>query len=311
MLNGKDLVSIRDLSAEIIEDILKTAESFMILNKGRHGVQYLQGKTVVLIFRENQMRKKLSFEMAAKYLGANVLTLSTDNLMKTGSDVAITGKLLDQIGADYIILTHSSSGATRYLAKNVKASVINEGDGLNESPIRALVDLAVIKSFKKSFSGLVVVFLGDMLHSRVGMSTLWALLKLGVKIRIASPPTLVPKDIGENSPNVEIFYDPYKAVEGVDVILVQKTLDDEMYKTLIPSFEEYKSLYKLNNEMLFLAKKDVIVLHTGVIRRGIEIDTKIMEDSRVKINDHLLNGTSIRMAVLYLLSLGEGLYSNE
>ncbi len=304
MFNNKDLVSIKDLSAEQINDILKTAQSFSTLTKSKKTIKHLEGKTVVLIFKENQMRKKLSFEMAAKHLGATVLTLSTDNLKASKSDVLVTGQLVEQIGADFIILTHSLSGATRFLASNVKASVINEGDGLNESPIRALVDLMIIKSLKKDFENLTVLFLGDMLHSRVGISMLWALLKLGAKVRISAPPTLIPYKIEED--NVAVYHDPYEAIVDVDVVIVQKTLEDDVYEKLIPSFEEYKSLYKLNRDMLLLAKENVMVLHTGVVRRGIEIETELMEDPRMQINDHLFNGTAIRMAVLYLISLRGG-----
>ena len=243
-------------------------------------------------------REKLSYEMAAQHLSANVVDMTRE---KFGNEkLKDMGQLVDQMGADFIILRHPMAGAAEFLAEGVKASVINAGDGYNENPGQSLLDLLIIKENKRSFQGLKVAIVGDIIHSRVSRSNIWALTKLGADVRVAGPPTLMPSNLSDF--DVNIFYNAKEAVKDADVIITTKVRVEDHEKNIIPSFEEYKSLFRIDENLLKYAKKDVIIMHPGPIMKDIEISSKVIDSKQCIINDHIANGVAVRMAILYILS---------
>ncbi len=310
MLKNKDIVSLREISEQEILDILKTAKTMMKINKRKKAVPFLQGKTVTLIFNENEVKKRISGELAVKYLGANLITLSWDKMENIYKNVVELGKLIEEQNADYLIMTNKSAGTAKFLSKKTSASVINEGDGLNESPVKALSDLMLIFKHKGKFEGLNVVFIGDMVNSRVGKSLMWGLLTLGSKVKVVGPPTLIPSEISKE--NVEVFYNPNEALIGADVVINLRVRGHEKEYGLIPSLDEYKSIYKITEKMLKLANDDVVVINAGKesIRRGIEISAKVVDKEIVIQDEDLASDIALRMAIMFLLSVG-GSKKNE
>lgn len=302
----KDFFGMRDLTAEEIRYILSTAETMKyILNQKNKKSPHLQGKSVIILFYEPSARAKLAYEMAAQHLSANVvdMTMATNVNQEKLQDM---GQLVDQTGADFIILRHPMAGAARLLAKNVSASVINAGDGFNENPGQSLLDLMTIKEQKGDFKGLRVAIIGDLIHSRVCKSNIWALTKLGADVCVSGPPTLVPSDIGKFG--VDVYYDAKKAVEGADVILTSRMKTETRNKNLVPSLTEYKHFFRVDEILLRYAKPDTIVMHPGPIQRGIEISADVIDSKRCIVNDQIANSVAVRMAMLYILSqIGGGL----
>ncbi len=310
MLKVKDIVSMREISEGEILDILKTAKTMMKINSTKKTVPYLQGKTVMLVFYESEVKKRISAELAVKYLGGNVIVLSWDKIETLYRNVVDLGTLIEEQNVDFLIMTNKSPGAAKFLSTKISASIINEGDGLNESPVKALSDLMLISKHKGRFVDLGVVFIGDMVNSRVGKSLMWGLLKLGANVKVAGPPTLIPTDLTKE--DVEVFYDPYEAVVNADVVINLTVRGHEGEHRLIPSLDEYKSIYKINKEMLKLANEDVVVINAGKenIRRGIEISTKVVDNEIVIQDEDLASDIALRMAIMFLLSVG-GSKKNE
>lgn len=304
MLKNKDIVSLKELSEEEILDILETAETMTKINTTKKPVPYLQGKTIMILFRESEIKKRISTELACKYLGANVIILSWDKIESLYENVIDLGTLIEEQNVDFLIMTNKSSGAAKFLSTKISASIINEGDGLNESPIKALADIMLISKYKENFKNLNVVFIGDMINSRIGKSIMWGLLKLGANVKVSGPPTLIPTDLEKE--NVEVFYDPYNAVVDADVIINLRVRGHEKPYNLIPSLDEYKSIYKISEKMLKLANENVVIINAGTenVRRGIEISTKVLDKDKVVQDDQLSGGIAIRMAILFLLSVG-------
>ena len=302
----KDFFGMRDLTAEEIRYILSTAETMKyILNQKNKKSPHLQGKSVIILFYEPSARAKLSYEMAAQHLSANVvdMTMATNVYQEKLQDM---GQLVDQTGADFIILRHPMAGAARLLAKNVSASVVNAGDGFNENPGQSLLDLMTIKEQKGDFKGLRVAIIGDLIHSRVCKSNIWALTKLGASVCVSGPPTLVPSDIEKFG--VDVYYDARKAVAGADVILTSRMKNETKNKNLVPSLTEYKHFFRVDENLLHYAKPDTIIMHPGPIQRGIEIYADVIYSKRCIINDQIANSVAVRMAMLYILSqIGGGL----
>ncbi len=297
----KDLLGMEALSAADIGLILDTADSLKSISfRDIKKAPTLRGKSVVNFFYEPSTRTKSSFEIAAKRLSADTFTLSasTSSMVK-GETLLDTARNLQAMNPDVIILRHSSSGAPHVFAKKVKASVVNAGDGINEHPTQALLDLYTIREKKGGFEGLNVVIIGDIAHSRVARSNIIGLRKMGATVRIAGPPTMIPKEI--ESMGVSVYNDPAAAVTDCDVVMMLRVQLERQSKLLFPSIREYGTFFCLKEKMLKNAKKDVIVMHPGPMNRGVEIASDVADGPYSVILDQVANGVAVRMAVLYLL----------
>jgi aspartate carbamoyltransferase catalytic subunit len=303
----RDLLGIRDLTAAEITGILDTAENFReISTREVKKVPALRGKTVINLFFESSTRTRTSFELAAKRLSADAVNISvSSSSLSKGETLLDTALNLDAMAPDCIVVRHSSAGVPHQLAKVSKAAIINAGDGANEHPTQALLDAMTIREHKGRIDGLEVAILGDILHSRVARSNIHLLTKLGAKVRVAGPGTLVPGDFGylvENGltvcPHVE------EAIEGADVVMILRIQRERQDSAYFPTLREYAIHYGLTNERLELAKKDAIVLHPGPMNRGIEIASDVADSSRSLILDQVKYGVAVRMAVLYLSTGG-------
>ncbi len=297
----KDLLGIRDLENEEIQYILELGESFREVSaRYIKKVPTLRGKTVVNLFIEPSTRTRTSFELAAKRLSADVVNISAKNssLVK-GESLKDTAKTIDALGADAVIMRHPSAGATYFFAKNIKASVINAGDGAHEHPTQALLDLYTIKEKFGRIDGLHVGIVGDVTHSRVARSNILALTKMGAKVTLVAPPTLIPVKI--EAMGVEVTYNLDEIIGEFDVVYVLRIQLERQTESLFPSIREYANLYGLNLDRLKKAKKDVLIMHPGPINRGIEISSEVADIPQAVITEQVRNGVAIRMAVLYVL----------
>lgn len=302
IFNSKHLLGIKDLSPEEISYILDTSSNFKdVLKRDIKKVPPLRGKTVVSLFFEPSTRTKTSFALAAKRLSADFVnfSVSTSSIVKGESlqDMALT---IQSLGADLVIIRHSSSGVPLYLSNILDVSVINAGDGANEHPTQALLDLFTIQSHKKMIKGLNVAIIGDIAHSRVAKSNIYGLTKLGANVRVIGPPTLMPVEIEKLG--IEVFNSTDEGVKDVDVIMTLRLQLERQSKGFLPSLEEYFNLYGLTSERLKLAKKDAIVMHPGPMNRGVEIASEVADGPQSVILEQVTNGIAVRMAVLYLLS---------
>lgn len=303
-LKGKDLLGIRELEADEIGLILDTAESLKeVSSRDIKKVPALRGKTVVNLFFEPSTRTRTSFELAAKRLSADLLNISvaTSSVVK-GETLFDTAKNLEAMMADIIVVRHSSSGAPDRLARRLKSSVINAGDGSHEHPTQALTDLYTIRERKGRLDGLIITIVGDIAHSRVARSNMYALVKMGADVRVAGPPTMIPAGIDKLG--VRVYYDLDEALTGVDVVMMLRLQLERQGKALFPSIREYSRLYGLNRERLRFAKKDALVMHPGPVNRGVEITSDLADGASSVIMDQVTNGIAVRMAVMYLLSGG-------
>ncbi len=300
----KDLFGLKDMTAEEIEETLATAQTMKyVLTQPSKTAPHLQGKTVIILFYDSSARAKLSFELAAGHLSAKVIDMTHVLQSHEMSDLQDMGQLVDQMGADFIILLHPMAGSAHLLAKNVQASVINAGDGFNENPGQALLDLMSIQEQKGKIEGLNVTIIGDILHSRVAKSNIWGLSKLGANIRVTGPSTVLPYGLEEMG--VQVYYDAKKAIQDADVILttrVHDIHDNHQHKYFIPSMEEYKHFFRVDEKLLSYAKEDAIVMHPGRSRRGIEISSNVFNSKQCIINDQMANSVAVRMAMLYRLN---------
>ena len=303
-LKRKDLLGIRDLSVEEINLILETADSFKeVSGRDIKKVPTLRGKTVVNLFFEPSTRTRTSFELAAKRLSADVINFatSTSSIVK-GETLLDTASNIQAMRADFIVLRHPAAGAPSILARGLQASVINAGDGGHEHPTQALLDLFTLREKKREFRGLRLAIVGDISHSRVARSNIYALTKLGAEIRVAGPPTMIPREIEHLG--VSVFYNLDEALQGVDVIMMLRLQLERQGIALFPSIREYATCYGLTPERLQLASPDVLVMHPGPINRGVEISPEVADSVSSVILDQVTNGVAVRMAVLYLLSGG-------
>jgi aspartate carbamoyltransferase catalytic subunit len=301
-LKSKDLVGIKGLDAEDIELILETASGFKdVLGRDIKKVPALRGKTTVNLFYEPSTRTRTSFELAAKRLSTDVINISvsTSSVVK-GESLRDTALTIQALGADFIIVRHFCSGVAHFLAGNLDASVINAGDGTNEHPTQALLDLFTIMEKKHTIKGLDVAIVGDILHSRVAKSNIYALKKLGANVRLIGPPTLVPafmKELG-----VEIYTDMNRGLKDVDIVMMLRIQMERQGKGFFPTTVEYFKNWGLTSERLARAGKDALVMHPGPMNRGVEISSDVADGLRSVILDQVTNGLAVRMAVLYLLA---------
>lgn len=303
-MERKDLLGLRDLSRNEIELILDTARPMKdIIQRDIKKVPTLRGKALVTVFYENSTRTRTSFEIAGKYLSADTVNLgvSTSSVQK-GESLRDTIKTLEVMGFDVMIIRHAMSGTPHYVARNTKMSVINAGDGFNEHPTQALLDLFTIREKKGHLDGLKVAIVGDILHSRVARSNIYGLTKFGCEVRVVGPSTLLPP--GMDRLGVKWFYNIREALQGVDVINVLRIQKERQQSGLFPSLDEYANLYMLRPEHLLEAKEDVLVLHPGPMNRGVEISSQIADGVQALINEQVTNGVAVRMALLYLMMGG-------
>lgn len=302
MFNKKDLLGLRELSADEIMTILNLAKSMKekIDNPSLRSDD-LKQKSIVTLFYENSTRTKMSFLLAGDYLGGIVkdLGVGTSSVSK-GESLIDTGVTLDQMGTNVMIIRHQLTGAAHILAKNVNASVINAGDGANEHPTQALLDLFTIMEYKKKFDGLNVAILGDIAHSRVARSNAFGLTKLGANVTLAGPSTLVSNSM--TALGVKIETDVAKAIKNADVVMGLRIQFERQKNMPFPSLREYSSIFGVNDEILKHAKEDVLIMHPGPVNRGVELSSEVIDGKNSVINIQVKNGVAVRMAILKLLT---------
>ncbi len=302
MLNRKDLLGIKELTVDEIKLILDTAAGFKdVISRDIKKVPTLRGKTAVNLFFEPSTRTRTSFELAAKRLSTDVINFSvpTSSVVK-GESLIDTALTVQALGADFVIIRHSSSGVPHLLAKKLRASVINAGDGTNEHPTQALLDAFTIREKKGEIKGLKIAIVGDIAHSRVAKSNIYNLLKLKANVRLIGPPTLIPLEM--ESLGVEIFHSMEEGIKDVDVLMMLRIQMERQGRGFFPSTEEYAKNWGLTLERLSLAKDDVIVMHPGPMNRGVEIVSEIADGPKSVILEQVTNGIAVRMAVMYLLA---------
>jgi aspartate carbamoyltransferase catalytic subunit len=304
VFHHKDLLGMGQLSVSDIELILDTADSLKEISQREiKKVPTLRGKTVVNFFYEPSTRTRTSFEMAAKRLSADTLSLSsTGSSMVKGETLIDTAKNLQAMSPDLIVIRHSSTGAPHLLARQVKTGIINAGDGTNEHPTQALLDLYTIRGKKGRISGLKVAIIGDIEHSRVARSDIIGLLKMGAEVTISGPPTMVP--LRADALGVKVEYNPAEAIKDKDVIIVLRIQLERQSKMLFPSIREYSACFGINKEIMKYAREDVIIMHPGPINRGVELSSDVADGPFSVILDQVANGVAVRMALLYLLMGG-------
>jgi len=302
MLKSKDLLGIKELSSEEIYHILDTASGFQdVLKRDIKKVPPLRGKSVVSLFFEPSTRTKTSFALAAKRLSADFVnfSVSTSSVLK-GESIQDTAHTIQALGADFVIVRHASSGVPHILSKITNMSVINAGDGANEHPTQALLDLLTIQTHKKRIEGLNVAIIGDIAHSRVAKSNIYALTKLGANVRVIAPPTMMPAEIQKIG--VDVFHSVEEGIRKCDVVMTLRLQLERQTKGFLPSLKEYYKLFGLTPDRMKLAKSDAIVMHPGPMNRGVEIASSVADGPQSVILEQVTNGIAVRMAVLYLLA---------
>ncbi len=302
-LTSPHLLGIKDLTKEDIELILSTAKQFKdVLQRPVKKVPSLRDVTIVNLFYENSTRTRMSFELAEKRLGADSLNFTTSS-----SSVSKGETLLDTVNnilsmkVDMVVLRHSASGAPHFLAKHIPSAIINAGDGINEHPTQALLDAFSMLEKKESLAGLKVAIIGDIMHSRVALSNIYLLTKMGAEVTVAGPPTLIPKYISE-ALGVRVAYNVTKALEWCDVANVLRIQLERQNQPLFSSLREYNLAYGIKRRMLDKLGKEIVIMHPGPINRGVEIDSDVADGPSSVILNQVENGVAVRMAVLYLLS---------
>jgi aspartate carbamoyltransferase catalytic subunit len=300
----KDLLGLEELSREEILLILNQAQGFKEISERKiKKVPTLRGKTIVNLFFEPSTRTRTSFELAAKRLSADIVNVSssTSSVVK-GETLKDTARNIEAMKVDIIVMRHSAPGSPHMLAKAVSASVINAGDGAHEHPTQGLLDLFTIIDKKGNIEGLNVSIIGDIAHSRVARSNIWGLSKLGAKVKICGPRTLIPVEIEKMG--VEVTYDVKEAIKDADVLNILRIQLERQTQGLFPSLREYAAKFGIDREKLKSAKEDVLIMHPGPINRGVELTADVADGPYSVILDQVTNGIAVRMAVLYLASQG-------
>ena len=302
MLKRKDLLGLKECSAEEICEILDTAEEMKkLLLSDKKQSDLLAGKALVTLFYENSTRTRSSFELAANYLGASEVNIAVANSsVQRGETLIDTGETLDAMKIDYIVIRHPMAGAPALLAKHVKASVLNGGDGMHEHPTQALLDMCTVREKSGRIKGLKVAILGDIKHSRVAMSNLYGFTKLGAEVYMYAPSTMIPKEIEKLGAHIAKSRE--EALEGADAVMGLRIQLERMNGGLFPSLSEYSRYYGVNDGLLKYAKKDAIVLHPGPVNRGVELTPQVIDGEKSVILEQVTNGVAVRMALLKLLA---------
>ncbi|MDP8245438.1 MAG: aspartate carbamoyltransferase catalytic subunit [Candidatus Hinthialibacter antarcticus] len=298
---SRDCLGLRGVSREEIELVLDTARSMKeIQTRTVKKVPTLRGKIVINLFYEPSTRTSTSFELAATRLSADVIDIQTGaSSVVKGESVVDTAQTLRVMGADGCVIRHSVSGTPHFLAKYIDIPVINAGDGTNEHPTQALLDMFTIREHKGPLEGLTIVIVGDILHSRVARSNMWGLLTMGAKLRFVGPPTLIPP--GVEALGVEVRHKLDGAFEDADVINLLRVQKERMSANFFPDLKEYSRYYGMNGERLKRTKPGSIIMHPGPMNRGVEITTEVAESDQAVILEQVTNGIAVRMALLYLL----------
>ena len=300
----KHLLSVTQLSPEDINRVLDTAESFReVGTRVIKKVPALRGRTVVNLFYENSTRTRISFELAAKRLSADVINFSTSgSSVAKGESLKDTALTLQAMGADAIVIRHSSSGSPHTLTRWVEASVINAGDGTHEHPTQALLDLYTIREHFPSFEGLRVAVVGDVLHSRVARSNTHALVRMGAEVTLVGPPTLIPPEA--QAWGVQVSHDMDEVLPKLDVCYMLRVQRERQRQQYFPSVREYSRLFGLTRERVAALPEGALIMHPGPMNRGVEIASEVADGPYSVILEQVTNGVAVRMAVLYLLAGG-------
>ncbi len=301
-LSQKHLLGIKDITREDIELIFETADNFKeVINRPIKKVPSLRDVTIANVFFENSTRTRLSFELAQKRLSADVVNFSASNSsVKKGETLLDTVNNILAMKVDMIVMRHASPGAPHYLAKHINANIVNAGDGTHEHPTQALLDAFSIREKLGDVSGKKIAIIGDILHSRVALSNIFALQKLGAKVMVCGPPTLLPKFIKHLG--VEVEFDVRKALQWCDVANVLRIQLERQHIKYFPSLREYSLYYGITKKILDSLKKPIIIMHPGPINRGVELSSDAADSPHSIILDQVENGVAVRMAVLYLLA---------
>lgn len=297
-MQRKDFISTRDLTKEEILNILDNAESFHELNRRDiKKVPTLRGKTVVNIFYENSTRTRMSFEIAAKRLSSDAVNFSaSSSSTQKGETLMDTVHNIEAMKADIVVIRHQFSGAVKFVAENSAACVINAGDGLNEHPSQAMLDLFTIRKRLGKLEGLTVTIMGDITHSRVARSNIWAMQTMGMKVKLFGPPTVIPNDATPF--NCRICSSLEEAIEGSDVLMTLRIQRERQGKLLIPSTREYAKFFGITPKDV---PEDVLIMHPGPINRGVEISSYLADSDQSAILEQAENGVAVRMALLTMV----------
>ncbi len=304
------ILDLDDFTPEEIELVLHVTDAMKeVLARPVKKVPALRGKTVLTLFYENSTRTRLSFELAAKSLSADVSSLAAASSSVTkGESMIDTFLTLESLGADIIIMRHPQSGAPNIASQYVKAAVVNAGDGWHAHPTQALLDMYTMKAHKGNLKGLKVAIIGDVKHSRVSRSNIWGLKAMGAEVTVCAPPTLLPVGLNADEhwfPRVNVDPCIEKAITGADVVMVLRLQLERMQSGLLPSLREYSRLYQLNEARLALARPEALVMHPGPMNEGLEIAANVAHCAQSVINEQVTNGVAVRMALLYLLAGGK------
>ncbi len=299
--SNKDLLGIKQLSAGCISQILTNAAAMKYaLLSGTKKMPHLTGKSMVTLFCENSTRTRLSFELAGKYLGANVSNVSAggSSLLK-GESLLDTARTIDAMQADVIVIRHPMSGTPHFIAKHVRAAVINGGDGMDEHPTQALLDAFTIKEKKGELAGLKVAIVGDVAHSRVARSNIYLLNKMGAKVSVGAPATLLPPEFDRLG--AVTYTSTHEAILDADVVMGLRIQSERQQEGLFPSIREYSRFFGIDNRRMMLAKKDALIMHPGPVNRGVEYAGSTVDSPASVINEQVTNGVAVRMAVLNMI----------
>jgi aspartate carbamoyltransferase catalytic subunit len=301
-LSQKHLLGIKDITREDIELIFETADNFKdVINRPIKKVPSLRDITIANIFLENSTRTRLSFELAERRLSADVINFAASNSsVKKGETLLDTVNNILAMKVDMVVMRHASPGAPHFLAKHINANIVNAGDGTHEHPTQALLDTFSIREKLGSIAGKKIAIIGDILHSRVALSNIFALKKLGAKVMVCGPPTLLPKYISQLG--VEVEFDVRKALLWCDVANVLRIQLERQQIKYFPSLREYSLYYGINKKLLDSLKKQIIIMHPGPINRGVELSSDVADSEHSIILEQVENGVAVRMAVLYLLA---------
>ncbi|MBI5385116.1 MAG: aspartate carbamoyltransferase catalytic subunit [Verrucomicrobia bacterium] len=302
----KHLLDIESLSVDEINTVLATARAFKAVGeRAIKKVPALRGKTVINLFIEPSTRTRISFELAAQRLTADIVNFTAEaSSLKKGETLKDTARNLEALNADIIIIRHSASGAPHFLSRVLEAHVVNAGDGAHEHPTQALLDAFTILEKKGRIAGLNVTILGDILYSRVARSDIWALTRLGANVTLCGPSTLVPRTFEQMG--VRVTYNVDEAIENADVINLLRIQHERQRKSAFPSLSEYTSQFGLTRARFARTKPDVMIMHPGPINRGVEINSDVADCGRSVILQQVTNGLAVRMAVLFLINGGKG-----
>jgi len=301
-LSVKHLLGIKELNQHDIELIFKTADNFkQVLQRPIKRVPSLRDTTIVNLFYENSTRTRLSFELAEKRLSADIVNFAvSSSSVSKGETLIDTVKNILAMKVDMVVMRHSASGAPWFLANHINASIINAGDGTNEHPTQALLDAFSMRERLGDLKGKRITIIGDIMHSRVALSNIFCLNKLGAEVTVSGPPTLIPKHI--EALGVRVEYDLKKALEWCDVANVLRIQLERQHKPLFSSLREYALYYGVNKNILDSLGKKILIMHPGPINRGVEINSDVADSENSLILDQVENGVAVRMAVMYLLS---------